>query len=170
MFKKFFSFHCCHFFLALHFAVALKIKKNSGFNSSSSYRITRQPTTRGIRVPRVSNGRSGIFSISEGMAVQSKKDPSLFLYKVSSTLPKFVNKYLPGAGFYQVVSTDYKRYAILYSCSNFHLFHTDLVWIWARKKEIDVVLRKEIYDILNRYLIDPERLTLPKNKNCTDDY
>lgn len=70
------------------------------------------------------NSSSGIFSISEGVAVQSKKDPSLFLYKVSSKLPRILNRYLPGAGYYQVVSTDYTSYAILYSCSNFHLFHT----------------------------------------------
>lgn len=121
--------------------------------------------------------------------MQSKKDPSLFLYKVSSKLPRIVNRYLPGAGYYQVVSTDYTSYAILYSCSNFHLFHTgnthvttiharilckgkvlDLVWIWAKQKEIGVELRSYIYQTLSKNHIDPERLTLPKNKNCTDDY
>ncbi|XP_066246233.1 apolipoprotein D-like [Euwallacea similis] len=113
---------------------------------------------------------SGIFSISEGTASPTKKDPSMFLYKVSSKLPRVVSRYLPGAGYYQVVSTDYNQYAILYSCSNFHLFHTDLVWIWARKKEIDAELRAKIYQLLNKNHIDPERLTLPKNKNCTEDY
>ncbi|XP_050304773.1 apolipoprotein D-like [Anthonomus grandis grandis] len=113
---------------------------------------------------------SGIFSISQGVATPTKKDPSLLLYKVSSKLPKLITKYLPGAGYYQIVHTDYKTYAILYSCSNFYLFHTDLVWVWARKKEIEAETRLDIYKILSKNHIDPERLTLPKNKNCTDDY
>lgn len=46
----------------------------------------------------------------------------------------------------------------------------DLVWIWAKQKEIGVELRSYIYQTLSKNHIDPERLTLPKNKNCTDDY
>ncbi|ENN73365.1 apolipoprotein D [Dendroctonus ponderosae] len=113
---------------------------------------------------------SGIFSISEGTATPTKRDASLLLYRVSSRLPKLLNRYLPGAGYYQVLSTDYTSYALLYSCSNFHLFHTDLIWVWARSKEIGVGLRAHIYQTLAQNRLDPERLTLPKNKNCTDDY
>lgn len=89
---------------------------------------------------------------------------------MASRLPRLLNRYLPGAGYYQVLSTDYSRYALLYSCSNFHLFHTDLIWVWARAKEIGVELRAHIYHTLALNRLDPERLTLPKNKNCTDDY
>ncbi|KAJ8917799.1 hypothetical protein NQ315_010705 [Exocentrus adspersus] len=112
---------------------------------------------------------SGGFSISEGIATPSKKDPSLLLYKVSSKLPRVINKYLPGAGFYQVLSTDYNRYAILYSCTNFQLVHIDLIWIWGRTREIGAELRSKIYDLLTQYHLDSERLILPKNHNCTDD-
>ncbi|KAF7280055.1 apolipoprotein D-like [Rhynchophorus ferrugineus] len=113
---------------------------------------------------------SGSFSISQGLATPSKRDPSVLLYRVSSKLPRFLNRYLPGAGYYQVLQTDYTRYAIVYTCTDFHLFHMDLVWIWGRKKEINVEVRAKIYNILNGIGLDPERLTLPKNKNCTEDY
>ncbi|KAJ8948185.1 hypothetical protein NQ318_010458 [Aromia moschata] len=66
---------------------------------------------------------SGRLSINGGVASASKKDPSLFIYKVSSPLPRVINKYLPGAGLYQVLHTDYKDYAIVYSCTNFHVLY-----------------------------------------------
>ncbi|XP_060529411.1 apolipoprotein D-like [Cylas formicarius] len=139
---------------------------------SSCVRVDLELNERGqLEVDVYSRSRmSGIFSISEGIATSTKKDPSILLYKVSSRLPRIVNRYLPGAGYYQIVRTDYRRYAILYSCSNFHIFHIDLLWIWARKKEIEADLRVKIYEILAINNLDPERLTLPKNKNCTDDY
>lgn len=79
-----------------------------------------------------------------------------------------MNRYLPGAGLYQVLQTDYTRYAILYSCTSYQLLHTDLVWIWGRKSEISADLRADIYRMLEKENIDSERLILPKNQNCTD--
>ncbi|XP_030757212.1 apolipoprotein D-like [Sitophilus oryzae] len=113
---------------------------------------------------------SGTYSISEGVATPSRKDPSILLYRVSSKLPRFISRYLPGAGFYQVLDTDYNDYAVLYSCTDFQIIHMDLVWIWARKKDICVKVRAKIYEMLTSYEIDPERLTLPKNVNCAHDY
>lgn len=99
--------------------------------------------------------------------MQSKKDPSVFLYRVSSKLPKMLNRYLPGSGFYQIIQTDYTRYAVLYSCTNYQILHTDLVWIWGRSAEINVQLRAEIYETLEKLHIDTDRLILPRNQNCT---
>lgn len=54
-----------------------------------------------------------------------KKDPTQFLYKVADCpLPKVINRYLPGAGLYQVLKTDYDRYAIIYSCTNYTVVHS----------------------------------------------
>uniref|UniRef100_A0A1Y1LIV7 Lipocalin/cytosolic fatty-acid binding domain-containing protein n=1 Tax=Photinus pyralis TaxID=7054 RepID=A0A1Y1LIV7_PHOPY len=113
---------------------------------------------------------SGNLRVSEGIASSSRKDPSLFLYRVNTILPQTLAKYLPGAGFYQVLDTDYDRFAILWSCSNFGVIYTDLVWIFARGKEIDAELRAKIYGFLKTKGIDSERLVLPKNNNCTDEY
>ncbi|CAH0554596.1 unnamed protein product [Brassicogethes aeneus] len=125
-----------------------------------------------INVSITSKSRwSGVFSISEGIATVSKKHPSIFVYKVISTLPKAVSRYLPGAGSYQVIKTDYSTYAVLYSCTNFSfatypLANTDLVWILGRQKEISAEIRSEIYDFLAFYQIDSERLILAQNLNC----
>nr|XP_023029793.1 apolipoprotein D-like [Leptinotarsa decemlineata] len=111
---------------------------------------------------------TGTFSISEGVASPTRRDPNIFQYKVSSSFPRIVNRYLPGAGFYQVLDTDYDTYAVVYSCSNWQVVHSDLIWIWGRKREIDVELRSELYRKLNNMQLDPERLVLSKTTNCTD--
>ncbi|CAH1986566.1 unnamed protein product [Acanthoscelides obtectus] len=120
---------------------------------------------------------TGRFSFSEGIATPTKKDPSVVMYKVNNKLPKVVNKYvprlvnyyLPGSGYYQVLRTDYVNYAILYSCNDYGIVHSDLIWIWGRLKEMDAEMRSDIYGILAEYRLDSERLTLSKNANCTDD-
>lgn len=68
--------------------------------------------------------RSGKKKISEGVAVQSKKDPSTFIYKVNSVLP---NPLVPGTGFYQVLDTDYVNYAILWKCTGYGVLYTGIV-------------------------------------------
>lgn len=65
--------------------------------------------------------RTGKRKVSEGVAVQSKKDPSVFVYKVSSILP---NSFAPGAGVYQVLDTDYKNYAIIWKCTGYGFMYT----------------------------------------------
>ncbi|KAK5645298.1 hypothetical protein RI129_006598 [Pyrocoelia pectoralis] len=113
---------------------------------------------------------SGNIRVSDGIASSSRKDPSLLLYRVNTILPHSLAKYLPGAGFYQILDTDYDRFAILWSCSNLGIVHSDRVWIFGRKKEIDANLRMQIYELLKSKGIDSDRLVLPKNNNCTDEY
>ncbi|KAK4876020.1 hypothetical protein RN001_012442 [Aquatica leii] len=113
---------------------------------------------------------SGNLRVSEGIANPSRKDPSLFLYRVNTLLPNSLGKYLPGAGFYQILDTDYDKFAILWACSNLGLIHSDRVWIFGRDKEIDVTLRAKIYEFLKSKHIDSDRLVLPKNNNCTEEY
>lgn len=72
----------------------------------------------------ISLQRSGNFTVSEGIASQTRRNPSLLMYKVVSKLPRIVGRYLPGAGFYQILDTDYDNYAILWSCTNYELAHT----------------------------------------------
>nr|CAI5858845.1 unnamed protein product [Callosobruchus analis] len=120
---------------------------------------------------------TGSFSFSEGVATPTRRDPSIVNYKVNSKLPKAFNKYvprlvnyyLPGSGYYQVLRTDYGNYAIIYSCNDYGIAHTDLIWIWGRRKELNAEMRSDIYGLLAEYRLDSERLTLSKNANCTDD-
>lgn len=90
------------------------------------------------------------------------------MYKVVSKLPRVLGRYLPGAGTYQVVDTDYDNYAILWSCSSYGLAHTDMIWIWGRQTEIDAKTRAHVYRVLDDLRLDSERLILPKNGNCSD--
>ncbi|CAG9862012.1 unnamed protein product [Phyllotreta striolata] len=112
---------------------------------------------------------TGTFSISEGTAVPTRRDPNMYLYRINTRLPRIINRYLPGSGFYQVLKTDYSNYAIIYSCSNYQLIHLDMIWIWSRKKEIEASLRSELYAWLTKNNMDSERLILSKNDNCTDN-
>ncbi|KAL3269189.1 hypothetical protein HHI36_008272 [Cryptolaemus montrouzieri] len=108
-------------------------------------------------------------TMSEGFALQSKKDPTIFVYKVNTKFPRLLSKYLPGAGFYQILDTDYDSYAILWSCTDYFLAHTDMIWIWGRQRQLNVTTRSNVYNILNQYDLDPERLTLPTDANCMDE-
>ncbi|XP_045473708.1 apolipoprotein D-like [Harmonia axyridis] len=122
-----------------------------------------------LNISVVSRSRwSDGITVSEGYATQTRKDPAIFVYKVNTKLPRLFSKYLPAAGAYQVIDTDYDTYAILWSCSDYVIAHNDNIWIWGRKKELNVTTRAYIYEILEVNELDPERLTLPKNGNCLD--
>lgn len=87
-------------------------------------------------VARVINRWTGGETTSAGVAITSKKHPSIFQYKINSVLPTAVARLLPGAGSYQVLKTDYDNYAILYTCSSLGLFHLGQYYI----KYLDVKL------------------------------
>jgi apolipoprotein D and lipocalin family protein len=118
--------------------------------------------------PKMCPFRSGTLTVSEGVASSTRRDPSILVYKVVSKLPRVVGRYLPGAGAYQIVDTDYENYAILWSCTNYGLAHTDLIWIWGRQREISANVRARIYAMLDEIRLDSERLILPKNANCSE--
>ncbi|XP_044733795.1 apolipoprotein D-like isoform X2 [Chrysoperla carnea] len=106
-------------------------------------------------------------SPSKGVAIQSKKDPTILKYQIQSTrLPTTIARLMPGAGTYQILHTDYNNYAILWTCSNLKIAHSDLVWILGRTREINANKRAEIYSVLAGFNIDSDRLVLSKNKDC----
>ena len=57
------------------------------------------------------------------------------------------NRFMP-AGDYQVVSTDYNNYAIVYSCTSFLFFNFEFVWILTREKSPTKKQFKAYFDIL----------------------
>lgn len=48
----------------------------------------------------------------------------------------------------------------------FHILSTDLLWVLSRKKELPVMSRVQVYDILSTLNIDSSRLTLTKHTKC----
>lgn len=112
---------------------------------------------------------SGSVQEVQGIATKSKRDSTIFLYKVQTKLPNVIAKLLPGGGYYQILKTDYSNYAILWTCStSMGLLHTDYVWILGRRRELDVSERSDIYDFLASRHIDSERLIISKNDNCSE--
>lgn len=67
--------------------------------------------------------RTGSVSISEGVATQARKDPSVFLYRVNSSLPAIIARHLPGSGFYQILDTDYDSFAVMWRCTSLAILH-----------------------------------------------
>lgn len=110
----------------------------------------------------------------------------------STRLPDVIARILPGAGKYQVLYTDYKNFAILWSCSSIanlgytginrcfmhlkpqklgpsrqNLFFSDQIWLMARqRKDFPKDIRTIVHDALVRLGLEPDRLVLSKNSNC----
>lgn len=106
---------------------------------------------------------SSNFKLSEGIASPTRRHKSLLMYKVVTDLPKVLRKYMPGSGIYQIIDTDYSNYAVLWSCHNYGLIHTDFIWVWGRTKEIDANFRAKIYQLLDKLRLDTNRLILPQS-------
>ena len=123
-----------------------------------------------MRKPNIWVFRSGTLTVSEGLASPTKRDPSKLAYKVVTKLPRMLGQYLPGAGAYQVIDTDYDSYAVLWSCTNYGLAHTDLIWIWGRQRELSADRRIQVYKSLDDVRLDSERLILPRNGNCSETW
>lgn len=94
----------------------------------------------------------------------------LLTFQIDTQLPNVIARYLPGSGKYQILFTDY-HYAILWSCSSLGgIGHTDQMWLLSRdRSDFDVMTRTKIHETLMQLKLDPERLVLSKNKNCTDE-
>jgi len=109
---------------------------------------------------------SGSVKESVGTAAVSKRDPSVYQYRVNTILPNALARFLPGSGVYQVLNTDYDNYAIIWTCSSVGLAYTDMVWVLGRSKEVSVGYRTAIYDFLMGRHIDTDRL-IASNSNCS---
>lgn len=68
-----------------------------------------------------------------------------------------------------VVETDYKEYAVLYSCTNSLLpgvFHTEYLWILTRQGVLSNPSRQNIYDKLDKLNINRNQLQLSDRFGC----
>lgn len=83
-------------------------------------------------------------------------------------LPDVITRFLPTTGKYQVLYTDYKNFAILWSCSSAaNLAYTDQIWLMARqRKDFKLDIRTIIHDALIQLGLEPDRLILSRNSDC----
>ncbi|XP_065200815.1 apolipoprotein D-like [Planococcus citri] len=112
------------------------------------------------------NRITGNKNVIDGLAYPKPYNPAIWDYRVNSGLPKYLSRIMPGSGKYFILDTDYDSYAIMYSCSNLGLFHSDLIWVLGRDKNLEPESRTLIYTHLNNLHIDEARLTLSKQLNC----
>ncbi|XP_037041044.1 apolipoprotein D [Bradysia coprophila] len=116
------------------------------------------------------NQWTGSPSQNIGHASRESENSSIMDFQFTSRLPNAISRFLPGAGRYQVLFTDYDNFAILWSCSSFgSLGYTDQIWLLGRNRT-DFVLdtRTTIHDSLIQLGLDPERLVLSKNDYCPE--
>ncbi|XP_037380459.1 apolipoprotein D [Talpa occidentalis] len=70
---------------------------------------------------------------------------------------------------YWVLATDYKNYALVYSCTTIiWLFHMDYVWILGRNPYLPPETVTHLKDILASNNIDIEKMTITDQVNCPD--
>ncbi|XP_032514158.2 apolipoprotein D-like [Danaus plexippus] len=106
-------------------------------------------------------------SISYGLGIPSHNGSSSFRYKLNNRMPYIIGRMLPGAGLYNVLFTDYERFAIIWSCTNYSIAHADRLWILGRHRSLAANTRAIVYALVTALGMDPDRLLLTKNNNCT---
>uniref|UniRef100_A0A2A4J1R8 Lipocalin/cytosolic fatty-acid binding domain-containing protein n=1 Tax=Heliothis virescens TaxID=7102 RepID=A0A2A4J1R8_HELVI len=107
-------------------------------------------------------------STTHGIGIPSHNTSSIFRYKLNSRVPYIIGRLLPGAGVYNILFTDYDQFAIVWSCTSVSIAHSDHIWVLGRRREIEAAVRAQIYAIMQELRLDPDRLIISKNNNCTD--
>ncbi|XP_063821475.1 apolipoprotein D-like [Ostrinia nubilalis] len=113
------------------------------------------------------NRWTGASSITYAIGIPSHAGASTFRYKVNNRMPYLLGRLLPGAGLYNVLFTDYERFALVWSCSSLGVAHSDRMWVLGRQREFGASLRARVYAIMQELRLDPDRLIVSKNHNCT---
>ncbi|XP_050532666.1 apolipoprotein D-like [Daktulosphaira vitifoliae] len=108
-------------------------------------------------------GNSNVFS---GTATPVSKHNGVLKYQADSRLPNILSRMVPTSGLYYVIYSDYKNYTILWSCTSYGLFHTDIIWILGRERDLSATSRAELYSLLYEFGMNSERLILTRHEKC----
>uniref|UniRef100_A0A8C2XAQ8 Apolipoprotein D n=1 Tax=Cyclopterus lumpus TaxID=8103 RepID=A0A8C2XAQ8_CYCLU len=69
-------------------------------------------------------------------------------------------------GPYWVLSTDYRSYSLVYSCTDYFLFHVDFAWILARTRVLTEDVMSRLRDTLSSAGVDVNRLAASNQTGC----
>ncbi|CAH2074672.1 unnamed protein product, partial [Iphiclides podalirius] len=116
------------------------------------------------------NRWTGAPATTYGLGILSHTGASSFRYRLNNRMPYLIGRLLPGAGQYNILATDYDQFALVWSCTSLSIAHSDRMWVFGRRREIDAHVRAQIYAVLQDLDLDPDRLILSKNNNCTEAY
>uniref|UniRef100_A0A8C2XC03 Apolipoprotein D n=1 Tax=Cyclopterus lumpus TaxID=8103 RepID=A0A8C2XC03_CYCLU len=72
-------------------------------------------------------------------------------------------------GPYWVLSTDYRSYSLVYSCTDYFLFHVDFAWILARTRVLTEDVMSRLRDTLSSAGVDVNRLAASNQTGCDAD-
>ncbi|XP_076752505.1 apolipoprotein D-like [Xylocopa sonorina] len=103
---------------------------------------------------------TGVSSSIEGVGKPILKMEDAKLIVTFPTLP------LPVDAPYWVVDTDYKTYAVVWSCSNFGVISMRNVWILAREPKPSVSILEKAYQVLDKNNISRAYFIRTDQKNC----
>uniref|UniRef100_A0A8C2XF44 Apolipoprotein D n=1 Tax=Cyclopterus lumpus TaxID=8103 RepID=A0A8C2XF44_CYCLU len=73
-------------------------------------------------------------------------------------------------GPYWVLSTDYRSYSLVYSCTDYFLFHVDFAWILARTRVLTEDVMSRLRDTLSSAGVDVNRLAASNQTGCDAVY
>ncbi|XP_027836970.2 apolipoprotein D-like [Aphis gossypii] len=137
--------------------------------SCTSFNFTLNPDGTSYKVHIGTKNRiTGNPNIFSGMATLVSKSKSVLNYQAESRLPGLFSRMIPTTGLYYIMYSDYRNYTVLWSCTSFGLFHTDIIWILGRERDLTATSRAELYNLLYELNINPDRLILSKHEKCEE--
>ncbi|VVC39209.1 Lipocalin/cytosolic fatty-acid binding domain,Invertebrate colouration protein,Calycin,Lipocalin [Cinara cedri] len=135
--------------------------------SCTSFNFTLNPDKTSFKVHVGTKSRiTGNPNIFSGTATLLSKSKSVLNYQADSRLPNILSRMIPTTGLYHIMHSDYENYTVLWSCTSFGLFHTDIVWVLGRERDLAATSRAELYTLLYELNINPDRLILTKHEKC----
>ncbi|XP_015600998.1 apolipoprotein D [Cephus cinctus] len=107
---------------------------------------------------------TGVASSIEGIArlIGRSDDP-----KLTVTFPSLP---LPVDAPYWILDTDYKSYAVVWSCTNFGVFSIRNAWILTREPRPPVAVLEKAYQVIDRNNISRAYFIRTDQKNCPATY
>ncbi|XP_056290340.1 gamma-glutamyl hydrolase-like isoform X2 [Pseudoliparis swirei] len=127
----------------------------AGRCNQAAYSLRPDGTVRVLNAELLSNGKRNTI---EGVArVKNSSQPAILDVSFFKGVPDDP---------YWVLSTDYQSYALVYSCTDYFLFHVDFAWILSRTRALTEDAVSRLHDTLSSAGVKVSRLTASNQTGC----